>query len=373
MKVVVVGGIAHSLVNFRGQLLASMINSGHEVVACAPDQPEDVLKTLADLGVVFRRVPIERTGSNPLSDMRSVLGLREVFREVKPDCALFYTVKPTIYGSMGARLAGVRRVFSMITGLGYAFGEDSLKQRLLGGVVQTLYRIALTSNTAVFFQNPDDRKVFLESRLIPGLEKTVLINGSGVDLSHFQREPLAANRPSFLLIARLLRDKGIREYAEAARMLKAKYPEAIFRLVGPFDSNPAALAEETVQAWHEEGVIEYCGATRDVRPYIAESSVYVLPSYREGTPRTVLEAMAMGRPVITTDAPGCRETVVDGRNGFLVPVKDSRRLAEAMEQFIIRPELIPEMGEESWKIAVEKYDVHKVNATIMETMGLTAV
>jgi glycosyltransferase involved in cell wall biosynthesis len=370
MKIVVVAGVARSLTNFRGPLLKSIVDMGHEVVACAPDRPEDVIGGLAELGVAYQQVPIQRTGVNPLYDMGTVMSLRRLFLQLEPDYALFYTIKPVIYGSFAARMARVPHVFSMITGLGYAFSEGSLKQRLLGSVVQTLYRHALKGNTAVFFQNPDDRQLFLETQLLRDPGKPVLINGSGVDLAHYRKVPQVTDQIVFLLIARLLRDKGIYEYVEAARIVTRKHPDVVFRLVGPFDSNPSAIGRSMVEEWQREGVIEYLGETRDVRPYIAESSVYVLPSYREGTPRTVLEAMAMGRPIVTTDAPGCRETVVDGANGYLVPVKNVNRLAEAMERFIENPELIPAMGEESWRIAVEKYDVHKVNAVILQTMGL---
>ena len=231
--------------------------------------------------------------------------------------------------------------------------------------------MALKGNTKVFFQNPDDMELFAELNLIRGTEQAVLINGSGVDIEHYREVRPVTEKIVFLLIARLIRDKGLYEYVEAARIIKQHYPEVVFRLVGPFDSNPTAISEATVNQWQGEGVIEYAGETKDVRPYIAGSSVYVLPSYREGTPRTVLEAMSMGRPIITTDAPGCRETVIHGKNGYLVPVKNLDALVEALERFIANPELIPIMGKESRKIAEEKYDVRKVNATILNTMGLS--
>jgi glycosyltransferase involved in cell wall biosynthesis len=177
-------------------------------------------------------------------------------------------------------------------------------------------------------------------------------------------------RPVFLLIARLIRDKGVFEYADAARILKRRYPEAVFRLLGWFDRHPEAISPKQIDQWQREGIIEYLGETQDVRPFLAESNVYVLPSYREGTPRTVLEAMAMGRPIVTTDAPGCRETVIEGKNGFLVPPRNVDALGKAMERFISTPEIIETMGGESRKFAEMKYDVHKVNYVIMRTMGL---
>jgi len=370
MRVVVVAGFAESLVNFRGPLLRAMIDAGHEVVACAPGRPEHVVTTLTQLGVVYEEIFLERTGTNPAHDLRTVRSLGKLFAQLRPDYALFYTIKPVVYGSLAASYASVPKVFSMITGLGYAFADSSLKQRLMRLPVQALYRVALKKNESVFFQNPDDRELFVKRRLIADPGQAVLINGSGVDLAHYSKSAPVMDKIIFLLIARLIRDKGIHEYVEAARRIKRCYPNAVFRLLGPFDSNPSAIDQTTIEQWRKEGVIEYLGKTNDVRPYITDCSVYVLPSYREGTPRSVLEAMAMGRPIITTDAPGCRETVIDGRNGYLVPVKDVDSLTEALERFIVTPELIPSMGEESRKIAVEKYDVRKVNDKILRTMGL---
>ncbi len=371
MRIGVVGGVARSLINFRGPLLRAMIERGHEVIACAPDISDEVSASLSKMGVKkCYSIPLWRTGMNPFHDFKTYNSLRSIFEKERPDCVLSYTIKPVIYGSLAAQAVNVPGVFSMITGLGYAFTSTTIKQRFLRAVVQPLYRQALKGNTVVFFQNPDDQALFVDRRLVRDVSRTVVINGSGVDLEYYSRAEPVTERIVFLLIARLLRDKGIYEYVEAAKQIKAKYPEIIFQLVGPLDSNPSAISPTTVEAWHKEGIIEYLGEAKDVRPHIGAASVYVLPSYREGTPRTVLEAMAMGRPIITTDAPGCRETVRDGINGFLVPVKDVRRLVEAMERFIENPSLIPKMGEESWKVATEKYDVRKVNAAILDVMGL---
>jgi glycosyltransferase involved in cell wall biosynthesis len=232
-----------------------------------------------------------------------------------------------------------------------------------------LYRFALRHNTIVFFLNRDDIKYFRESRLVDN--NAVQLDGEGVDPLLYKPVDATVKQTTFLLIARLIRDKGIREFVQAAAILKNRHPKAIFQILGPFDSNPTAMTPEQISAWQASGSIEYLGEAKDVRPYIANSSVDVLPSYREGLPRTVLEAMAMGRPIITTDAPGCRETVTDGENGFLVPVKDVEALAAAMEKFILQPELIKKMGERSREIVEEKYDVHKVNARIQQHMGLS--
>jgi glycosyltransferase involved in cell wall biosynthesis len=369
LKIVVVGGAARSLVNFRGPLLEAMVSRGHEVIACAPDAPENVREKLAYMGVEYCHVPVKRAGMNPAGDLMTAFHLFCLFRRRRPDAVLGYTAKPVIWGCLATRAVGLPASYAMITGLGYAFiGDGGFRQQAVGRVAAVLYRAALAGTKAVFFQNPDDLADFKKRNLLKNGARTVLINGSGVDLDHYPLSPLP-DAPVFLLMARLIGDKGISEYREAARRVRAKYPQARFLLAGGFDENPAAMSKEEIRRWQEEGNIEYLGRLEDVRPAIAQSRIYVLPSYREGTPRTVLEAMSMGRPVITTDAPGCRETVEHGVNGFLVPVKDSGALAEIMEKFIEQPSLAESMGRESRRIAEQKYDVHKVNRVILEVMG----
>lgn len=369
-RVLVLGGIARSLLNFRGALLEALVRHGHRVVACAPGHDDDVARALASIGVDYRPTPIERASLNPIADLRTVASLTRLMRDVQPDVFFGYTIKPVIYGSLAARFAGVPRRYAMITGLGYAFGQGGLGRRALARLVGVMYRAGLRGSPAVFFQNPDDVALFQALGIVDE-EQAVLVNGSGVDLEHFAPAPISRRPPSFLLIARLIREKGILEYVEAARLVKRSHPQATFRLVGPLDSNPTAVSENELAAWRREGVVEYLGKLDDVRPAIAASSVYVLPSfYREGTPRSVLEAMAMGRPVITTDAPGCRETVIEGENGFLVPPRDPAALAEAMSRFLEQPELASRMGAASRQIAEARYDVHKVNAAMLQAMGL---
>ena len=373
MNIAVIASYAPSLVIFRGPLLAEMVARGHTVTGYAPDPDPQLVAALAALGVQFRAYPLQRAGLNPLRDARTLAALTASLRRDRPDAALCYTIKPVIYGTLAARLAAVPRRFAMITGLGYAFTEadtGARKRRLVEWIVRALYRLALRGCHVVFFQNPDDRGEFLRLGLVREAQ-AVLVNGTGVDLDHYAPAAPVTDGPVFLLIARLLADKGIREYVAAARILKARYPQAVFRLVGPYDPNPAAIQPDEIAAWQAEGAVEYLGETRDVRPFIAACSVYVLPSfYREGTPRTVLEALAMGRPVVTTDAPGCRETVVPGANGFLVPPRDVAALAAALERFILQPGLIATMGAHSRALAVEKYDVHQVNAAMLAAMRL---
>ena len=368
-RVVIFGSLPASLITFRGHLINELVEQGHEVIACAGGKADDVALKLANIGVNYHAVRMRRTGTSPLADLLLLASLVRLFRAIKPEIILGYTIKPVIYGSLAAYVAKVPRIFSMITGLGYAFSEADLRSRTIGRIVQVLYRSVLHTNERILFQNPDDRRLFLDKELIKE-EQSFLINGSGVDVDEFFPDPFPKT-VSFLLIARLIRDKGIVEYVEAAEALRRKYPEVRFRLVGMYDDNPTAISKEEVAGWVENGSIEFLGSMDDVRPALAECSVFVLPSfYREGIPRTLLEALAAGRPVITTNAPGCRETVDEGRNGYLVPLRDVESLILAMETFIKNPESIPEMGQRSRQIALEKYDVRKVTATILDALRL---
>ena len=279
-----------------------------------------------------------------------------------------YTIKPVIYGSLAAWLARVPNRFALVTGLGYAFQIEAAGR--LQVLVQWLYSMALRRVKKVFFQNPDDEALFRERAILSPSVPSCVVNGSGVDVGTFDVAALPSNEIRFLLIARFLGAKGIREYAEAARRIKKSHRDVRFQLVGWIDANPDAISQSELDGWIAEGVIEYLGKLADVRPAIQCSNVYVLPSYREGTPRTVLEAMAMGRAVVTTDAPGCRETVVDGDNGFLVEVKSVDSLESAMLRFVANPALVAGMGRRSREIAEEKYDVRKVNAIMLSEMGI---
>lgn len=373
MKVLVVGGYAPSLVNFRGHLLQSLVDGGHEVHAAAPGLIADTVteQRLRGMRVNTHDVTLRRTGTNIFADIASLWSLVAIIRAISPQVILTYTIKPVIWGTIAATFAGVPHRFALVTGLGYAFtGTLAGKRRLVNGIVRFLYWASLKRVQKVFFQNSDDEALFRKLGLLPDNIPSAVVNGSGVDTEHFAPKPLPAGAPSFLLIARLLKDKGICEFACAAEIVRQKYPEVSFNLVGPTDSNPDVVSMEELDEWQRKGILTWHGEQADVRQAIACSHVYVLPSYREGTPRTVLEAMAMGRPVITTDAPGCRETVEEGRNGLLVPPRCSKLLAAAMMKFIENPQLIAEMGRQSRRIAEDKYDVRKVNAMILREMDL---
>jgi len=370
MKVFFVSHHTKSLLNFRGQLLSEFVQTGHDVTVCSPENDPECIEKLSGMGIAYITFPLARNGMNPIKDLYAFFFLVKTLVRIKPDLVFSVSTKPVIYGSLASRFAGVSRVFSMISGAGYVFTEGGFKRKLINLLARILFCLALKNNVSVFFLNPDDRSLFVRLGLVRQ-ELTVLIDGEGVDLEQFQPVPLPKKSPVFLLICRLIKDKGVVEYVEAARIVKRRYPEATFDLLGPFDdNNTSALSRPQIEQWHQEGIINYCGETDDIRPFLSASSVFVLPSYYEGTPRTTLEAMATGRPILTTDVAGCRETVIEGKNGFLVPLKDVNALAEAMEKFIVDPDLIVRMGETSREIVVKRFDVHKVNARIMEVMGL---
>lgn len=364
-RIVFITGNARSLITSRGDIIAELSRRGHEVVGLVPVY--GALPELADLGIHYELVDLDRPGMNPLRDVRSCWRLAKTFRRLAPEVVFASTIKPVIYGSIAAHLARVPRIVSMITGLGYLFTGDSPRQRFGRAVASALYRLALPFNKVVLFQNPDDLALFRQMGLVEPEQKAAIVHGDGVNLERFQNQPLPSGPVRFLMIARLLYDKGIVEFVEAARLVKREFPHVRFDVVGPHDPNlPRSVTSSELDAWRSEGHITFHGGVKDVRPYLASCSVFVLPSYREGTPCTILEAMASGRPIITTDVPGCRETVVPEANGLMVPPKDAEALALAMRRFIAEPSLVARMGMASREIAEAKYDVVKVNEAYIQ-------
>ena len=362
-KAILTANMGFTITNFRSEFISTLQEKGFDVLVLCPLEDETP-KLLTDLGVRFKALSISRKGLNPFTDLKTFREIRKTYREEKPDVVFQYTIKPVIYGSLAAATTNVKQIFSFITGLGYAFMGASLKRRLIRAFVSLLYKRALKHNTCVFFQNKDDLKMFEDLGFLKAVP-TKIINGSGVNFESFCPTNITADPNSFILVARLLRDKGVFEYIEACKKLKESHPSVKCRLMGPLDENPAALKKDDLKRIQEQGIIDYIPGTSNVRPFIEQSEVFVLPSYREGTPRSVLEAMALSKPIITCDVPGCRETVIDGENGYLVPARDARSLHNAMEKFVRRREEIVKMGKKSYEIARKKYDVHKVNASIL--------
>lgn len=374
MNFLLIASFPDSLLAFRGALLDTLRKKGATIHVAAPGLPVDspLRQAIEDAGCHVHDFPLSRAGMNPLVDLWSMLCLMRLMARIKPDIVLAYTIKPVVYGLLAAKVLGVPRRIALVTGLGYSFQNEesgSKGRQLLRKLVQRLYSLALKGSAVVFFQNPDDEALFRSRALLTNSTRSVVVNGSGVDTARYNVEPFP-QVVSFLLIARLLGDKGVREYVAAARIVKQAHPGVIFNLVGWIDENPDAISVQELEQWVADGVINYLGRLDDVRSAISDASVYVLPSYREGTPRTVLEAMAMGRAIITTDAPGCRETVEPGYNGFLVPVKDVVKLAEAMCSFITQPAQIGTMGNASRTLAEQKYDVNKVNEVMVKEIGM---
>ena len=330
MKILISANAAWNLAHFRRGLIEALQEDGHDVVAVAPEGDDKAL--LTKFGV--RHVPIEINpkGTAPFQDALLVRNLRRVFRAENPDVIISYTIKNNIYGGFAARSLGIP-FLPNVSGLGTAFLSKSWLEKL----VTQLYRVAFRPLSQVIFQNPDDRALFILRRIVREKQAT-LVPGSGIDLSHFTSQPLPASGNSgvtFLLIARLLLDKGVEEFIKAARQVRATHPDTRVQLLGEIGvANRTAIHRETVEKWVAEGVVEYLGVSTDVRPHIENADCVVLPSYREGTPRTLLEAAAMGRPLVATDVPGCREAVEDGHTGFLCKVKDPEDLARAMIRMI---------------------------------------
>ena len=367
--ILVIGALPSSLINFRGDLLNELKASGLYVYAMASDNDNEVEAALNEMGVNYIPYPVSRNGMNAFVDLKTWLILYGVIKNLKPDIILAYTIKPIIWGGLAARLSGKVKFYALVTGLGFAFQGKSLLRRTLTFLVAWLYRLSLAKADGVIFQNSDNRNVFIEKR-ITVLERTAVVSGSGVNLENFSMVPFPREKLVFLCVARLLKEKGIREYALAAIIVKKKYPDVRFLLVGPKDSSPDGIAVSEINKWDSQNSLEYLGATNDVRPFIANCHVFVLPSYHEGMPRSTLEAMAMGRPVITTETTGCRETVENGVNGCKVPVGDFRALAKSMIWFVEHREKIVGMGMSSRKMVEDRFDVHKVNYEILTIMGV---
>ncbi len=372
MKVVVIGGWAPSLLRFRRPLLQALVARGHKVHALAADGTTEVAEQLSAIGVTFEAVTLARTGLDPRTDLHTLRELVQKLRAQRPDVVITYTIKPVVYGSLASVLARVPRRAALITGLGYAFADEgaSLRRRVVRRIAANLYRAALASCQTVFLQNPDDASDLRRFGALPHDREVHILRGSGVDLAEYPALPLPTHAVRFLFMGRLLRDKGIYDYVDAARRVRAVDPSISFGVLGGRDTNPESVSAEELAAWEREGVIEYLGTHDDVRPYLADCHVLVLPSYREGTPRSVLEAMSVGRAIITTDVPGCRETIVDGESGLLIPVRNPAALAHAALRMIRGPALLRAMATEARRRVELLYDAHVIAREMVAAMGI---
>lgn len=369
-RILVLSSQAFSLLHFRLDMMLRFIKLGYDVYAAAPDSEPEWSEKLGANGIYYNSFYLQRNGENPIKDIQGYFTLKKLIAQIKPDIVFAYQAKTVIYGTLAAHACGVTEIYDLIAGLGSVFrhSEKSWKRRLIKNILSVEYRAALKYAKVVFFQNHDDSKVFIDSKLTKP-EKTKYMNGSGVNTEHFLRHPMPKEK-KVLFVGRYIADKGLREYLEAARLLKAKHPEVVFEMVGYYDTNPSAIQPEYVQQYIDEGVVVDCGKQDDTYDYLKNCYAFVLPSYHEGTPKSVLEAMAVGRPIVTTNAPGCRETVEDGVNGYLVDVGNSAQLADQIEKIITDEKIAVLMAEESYRRVVEKYDVRKVNEQLTLDMGL---
>lgn len=375
MKVVFIGTVASSFYGFRADLIRTLLNKGHQIYAFTSEYTVGDLKKIEKLGATPITYTLNRGGLNPLADIIATYQLSKKIKAISPDLVFSYFSKPVIFGTLAAKLAQVPRVIGMLEGLGYTFTAQpeglSKKTQLIKKIQVFLYKIAFPQLDQLIFLNPDDPKDLVEKYAI-NVKKLEVLGGIGLNLDHYKYSENFNSNISFIFIARLLAEKGIHDYIKAAKIVKEKYPSVKFTVLGAIDKEAlGSLKEEELESLVKTNIIEYPGHVSNVSEWIEKSSVFVLPSYyREGVPRSTQEAMAIGRAVITTDVPGCRETVVDGLNGFLVPKWDPEALAKKMIYFIEHPEQVRLMGAESYKIAVEKFDAEKVNQRLVNILGL---
>jgi glycosyltransferase involved in cell wall biosynthesis len=371
-KILLTCSDANSLRNFRGRLIGTLRDAGHEVIAVAPDFPSEIVKWCEELGVQMERTSLDNQSLNPFKDLRALAGLYRIVRRHRPDIVMGYTHKPALYTAFAAKLAGVPRVTMMVTGIGFGFepGKGTLR-KIVPAITRTLFRIGCGASDTVIFHNADNRDFFLAEKLLKDPRKGVVVGGSGVDLSYFQPQPLepaTSDAITFLLIARIVRYKGILEYALAAQALHSNHPKAKFLLAGYHDANPLSYSDEEWRFIQSQ--VEYLGPSDDVRSLYRRAHVYVLPSYGEGMPRTVLEAMASGRPIVTSDTYGCRDTVEEGVNGYLATTREWEPLKDAMDQFLRGKASLSEMGEASLARVRRLFDVEKVNRQMLAALGV---
>lgn len=373
MKIAIIGTTACGVLGFRKELIESLVNSGHQVHVFALHYTEQQRMLVYKMGAVPAVYNINRTGLNPVADIMETLKLMRQLKAIQPDLVFSYFSKPVIFGTIAARLAGVKKIIAMLEGLGFMFTEQpeglSKKTKLLQRIQVFLYKISFVFLHKLIFLNPDDPHDLLVKNNIK-VKRMVVLGGIGLDLAQYPYVKPHSGAVSFLFIGRLLKEKGINEFIEAAKQVKQRYSEATFTVLGGIDEgNPGAFKHSELAQLVDAGVIVYPGLVDNVAEYIAHASVFVLPSYREGVPRSTQEAMAIGRPIITTDVPGCRETVVDGVNGFLIKPWDAQGLAEKMIYFIQHPYQIEPMGLASYQMAQDKFDATKVNTRLIKLLG----
>lgn len=367
MRILVVSPKNKTVFNFRGDLIKDMIAKGNEVYVTGPNR--DFVDDIMALGVKeFIELPLIKDNTSISGDLAYLKRLKTVMKKVQPELVFEYTIKPVIYGSIAAKSCRVKKICPMVTGLGRVYASESLKTKAVRLVTKILYQTAFRACNKVIFQNPDDVQEFVDGHYLPA-SKCVVVNGSGVNMERFYRSDIP-EKPVFLMVSRIIKEKGVLDFAEAARMVKKKVPEARFIVLGGYDNSIGALRPEDIQEYIDDGSIELPGEVKDPVSFYGQASVFVLPSYyREGLPRTILEGMSCGRPIITTDWTGCREPIEDGVNGYLVPIQSPEKLAERMYELALDREKVLEMSDAAYKTCKEKYAVEIVNQQMRNVMG----
>ena len=368
MKILLFANTDWYLYNFRLELAQALRERGDEVVLVSPDGP--YAPRLRDQGFRWVCFPMARRGLNPIEEMKTIIRLYKLYRLEAPQLVHHFTVKCVLYGSLASHLVGITSVVNSVEGLGYVFTEGGGSRRWLRSIIKAFYRLVLHGSW-VIFHNPEDRDFFLENRL-SNPKRMVVIRGSGVDLERFSPRPLLEGTPLVILPARMLWDKGLKEFIEAATLLKAEGIPARFALVGDSDDdNPVSVHKSQLQEWEKEGVIEWWGWKEKMEDVYTQASIVCLPSfYREGVPKTLIEAAACGRPIVASDIPGCREVVRQGENGLLVPVRDVPELAGALRRLLQNPALRSQMGTCGRRIAEEEFSIKLVNSKTLTVYEL---
>lgn len=368
MRIMISASHGRSLINFRGSLIKEMIMHGHEVICTSIEAEAEMGASISQLGAAYICIPGTRTGIGLLSNIRMLLGYIKVYHQWKPDLCFLYMSKPVVLGGLAAMICGIKHRVVFVTGLEVVFYSKGFRNTVIRNLLRLAFKIVHSGCEKIFFMSNDDYIKMLRWKLVKQ-EQAVKVNGSGVNMEYFTRKNLP-QEDVVCMTARLLWSKGIKEYAEAAEMVRKKYPHVMFFLVGGLDENPEAITKPELEALIEKGNIHYCGYAEDVRSYLERCTIFVLPSYHEGNGRSIVEAEAVGRPIITTTAPGCCETVVDGYNGFLVPPKNAAALADKILLLLVHPELKMKMAELSYQLCCEKYDVRKINQIFIDELNL---
>ena len=366
-NIMLIASLAYSLIHFRGDFIKALIESGFNVFTAAPEIPEDVSEELTALGAVPVSFTLDSTGLNPIKDIKSIFAIKKLVKKHQIDLVFPYTIKPVIYGSLAATRTNVPTI-SLITGLGFTFSGASRKANLLQQITKRLYRLAIRQNELVIFQNEDDLHLFLKKNILSKNQATSVIKGSGVNLDRypFRTKKVTRSNVKFIIVARLIIEKGIDLFTQAAVALKNEFPEAEFHVIGAESNTPSGIKTSHLQKLHKEGIIVFHGSSDNVPEILEQMDVFVLPTYyREGVPRSILEALSVGMPIITTDTPGCKETVVNRVNGFLIPPKSLDPLIQSCRYVLENPTEIEKMGKKSRELAEKTFDVKLINNALI--------